>query len=172
MAHLETIITAEQVQARCTELAKEIDEAYKGEPVVLIGVLKGSYQFVSDLSRHLQTPCKVDFVQVASYGDHKTSSGAVKVRKDHDVMIEGEHVLVVEDIVDTGLTLKSLCEVLLTRRPKSLRVVAMLSKPSARRHEALLDFVGFEIADDFVVGYGLDHAEKYRNLPYVAVLRD
>src|SRR5678816_1279462 len=115
MPAFEPLITAEQVQTRCDELAAEIDKVYSGESVVLIGVLKGSYQFMSDLSRRLKTPCEIDFVQISSYGDEKSSSGAVRVRKDHDVRIEGRNVLVVEDIVDTGLTLKHLCELLRTR---------------------------------------------------------
>lgn len=172
MPRLEPLITAEAVQAKCDELANELDTVYSGESVVMIGVLKGSYQFLSDLSRRMTSPCEIDFVQVSSYGSEKSSSGIVKIKKDHDINIEGRHVLVVEDIVDTGLTLKHLCELLTTRRPKSLRVVAMLSKPEARQHEALLDFVGFEIGNEFVVGYGLDHAEKYRNLPHIAVLKD
>lgn len=172
MAEFEPLLTSDQIQVRCDELAAEIDEVYQGESVVMIGVLKGSYQFLSDLSRRLKTPCEIDFVQISSYGDEKSSSGAVRMRKDHDVSIEGRNVLIVEDIVDTGLTLKHLCELLRTRRPASLRVVAMLSKPAARKHEALLDFVGFEIPDCFVVGYGLDHAERHRNLPYITVLPD
>lgn len=169
---LRILFSAETIQAKCDELAKEIEQHYGGEPVVLIGVLKGSYQFLSDLSRRISSPCLIDFVQVSSYGDGKSSTGVVQIRKDHDVNIEGKHVLIVEDIVDTGLTLKHLCELLQTRKPASVKVVAMLSKPAARKHEALLDFVGFEIENLFVVGYGLDHAEKYRNLPYIAVLED
>ena len=172
MSALEPLFSTEQIQARCDELAVEIDKVYEGVSVVLIGVLKGSYQFLSDLSRRLKTPCEIDFVQVSSYGDEKSSTGVVRIRKDHDVNIEGKNVLIVEDIVDTGLTLEHLCELLQTRRPASIRVVAMLSKPAARKHEALLDFVGFEIPDCFVVGYGLDHAEKHRNLPFIAVLKD
>lgn len=169
---LEPLISADQVQAKCDDLAREIQSLYSGQSVVLLGVLKGSYQFLSDLSRRLDLDVSVDFVQLSSYGEAKSSTGVVQIRKDHDINIEGRHVLVVEDIVDTGLTLAHLCQLLQTRNPASLRVVAMLSKPTARTHEALLDFVGFEIGDEFVVGYGLDHAERYRNLPYIAVLRD
>lgn len=172
MPRLDPLITAEEIQLKCDELAKEIDATYNGESVVLIGVLKGSYQFLSDISRRLQTPCEIDFVQVSSYGSEKSSSGIVRIRKDHDISIEGRNVLIVEDIVDTGLTLQHLCELLATRKPASLRVIAMLSKPDARKHEALIDFVGFEIENQFVVGYGLDHAEMYRNLPHIAVLMD
>ena len=172
MTKLETLFDAAAIQNRCKELARDIDKAYGGESIVLIGVLKGSYQFLSDLSRMLVSPCEIDFVQLSSYGDEKSSSGIVRIKKDHDINIEGRNVLIVEDIVDTGLTLQHLCDLLLTRRPASLKVVAMLSKPEARKHEALLDFVGFEIQNHFVVGYGLDHAEKHRNLPYIAVLQD
>ena len=172
MPTLTPLITAERLQARCDELAAELAAVYGDEPLVLIAVLKGSFQFVADLAKRLPGPVMVDFVQLSSYGQDKSSSGIVQVKKDHDVNIEGRHVLVVEDIVDTGLTLQYLLEVLRTRRPKSLRVATMLSKPTARRHEALVDYVGFEIENKFVVGYGLDHAESYRNLPYVAVLGD
>lgn len=172
MPTLDPLFSEEQIQRRCAELAKQIDAVLAQEPVVLLGVLKGSYQFLSDLSKRLSCPCEIDFVQLSSYGAGKSSTGVVQIRKDHDINIEGRNVLIVEDIVDTGLTLKHLCDLLQTRKPKSLRVVAMLSKPEARKHEALLDFVGFEIQNEFVVGYGLDHAEKFRNLPYIAVLRD
>ncbi len=172
MPTLTPLLTAEQIQRRCDELAAEIDAHYRGEPLVLLGVLKGSYQFLSDLSRRLTAPCMIDFVQFSSYGNAKSSSGVVQIRKDHDLNIEDKHVLIVEDIVDTGLTLTHLLELLNTRHPASLRVVAMLSKPEARTHEALIDFTGFEIPNQFVVGYGLDHAEQFRNLPFIAVLKD
>ncbi len=172
MPSLESLFSESEIQAKCQDLAREIDLCYKGEPIILLAVLKGSYQFLSDLSRNIQSPCMIDFVQVSSYGDGKSSSGVVRIKKDHDISIEGQHVLIVEDIVDTGLTLAHLCDLLSTRKPASIRVVAMLSKPEARKHEALIDFVGFEIQNQFVVGYGLDHAERYRNLPYIAVLHD
>ncbi|MCW5938549.1 MAG: hypoxanthine phosphoribosyltransferase [Fimbriimonadaceae bacterium] len=169
---LKELISAEQIQRRCDELAVEIDRDYAGKSLVLLAVLKGSYMFLADLSKRLSSPVMIDFVQVSSYGDEKSSSGIVQIRKDHDVSIEGRHVLVVEDIVDTGLTLAHLCELLRTRRPLSLKVVSMLSKPAARRHEALVDYLGFEIPNEFVVGYGLDHAESFRNLPFIALLKD
>jgi hypoxanthine phosphoribosyltransferase len=171
-ARLNELIAAEAIQKRCDELAEQIDLDYAGLGVVLIGVLKGSYMFLADLSRRLTVPVTVDFVQLSSYGEEKSSSGIVHIRKDHDVSIEGRHVLVVEDIVDTGLTLAHLCELLRTRRPASLKVVSMLSKPAARKHEALVDYLGFEIPNQFVVGYGLDHAESFRNLPFIALLND
>jgi hypoxanthine phosphoribosyltransferase len=135
-----------------------------------VGVLKGSFLFLADLVRQLGENVVVDFVMVSSYGDGTESSGIVQIRKDLDINIEGRHVLIVEDIVDSGATLSHLCELLRTRRPKSLKVVALLSKPEARKQHAPIDFVGFEIPNEFVVGYGLDHAERYRNLPYIAIL--
>jgi hypoxanthine phosphoribosyltransferase len=171
-SRLKEMISADQIQRRCDELAAEIDRDHVGKSLVMIGVLKGSYMFLADLSRRLRTDVTIDFVQVSSYGDGQSSSGIVQIRKDHDVSIEGRHVLIVEDIVDTGLTLAHLCELLQTRRPLSLKVVSMLSKPAARRHEALIDYVGFEIPNQFVVGYGLDHAESFRNLPFIALLTD
>ncbi len=172
VSRLETLISEPELARRCDELAREIEAVYGDEPVLLLGVLKGSFVFLADLARRLGPGTTVDFVQISSYGGEKQSSGVFHLRKDHDANIEGRHVLIVEDIVDTGLTLLRLRELLQTRRPLSLRVVAMLSKPEARRHEALVDFVGFEIPNQFVVGYGLDHAERYRNLPYIALLHD
>ncbi len=171
-AGLEVLFTAEQIQSRVLELAAELRKAIPTEPILLLGVLKGSFHFVSDLARALTGEVMVDFVQTSSYGDDKSSSGVVQLRKDHDVNIEGRHVVIVEDIVDTGLTLKYLRELLLTRKPASLCVVSMLSKPEARTHSTLIEYVGFEIPNSFVVGYGLDYAERYRNLPYVAVLHE
>ncbi|MCW5937406.1 MAG: hypoxanthine phosphoribosyltransferase [Fimbriimonadaceae bacterium] len=167
---METLIGADDLARRCRELAQEIDEVYAGEPVVLIAVLNGAFVFVADLVRHMQTPLTVDFVQIGTYADRTESSGVFRFKKDHETNIEGRHVLVVEDIVDTGHTLSRLTELLRTRQPKSLRVATMLDKPSRRAHEALVDFVGFEVPDVFVVGYGLDYAERFRNLPHVAVL--
>ncbi|MBL8066653.1 MAG: hypoxanthine phosphoribosyltransferase [Chthonomonadaceae bacterium] len=167
---VKAFIQAGEIQDVCARIAREISDDYRGESVVLIAVLKGSYQFISDLSRLIEIPCEIDFVQVSSYGDGTESTGVVRIKKDHDINIEGRNVIIVEDIVDTGLTLKHLCELLSTRRPKSLAVASMLSKPEARKHEALINYIGFEIQNQFVVGYGLDHAEKFRNLPYIAVL--
>lgn len=167
---LEVLFSAEQVQAKVVELARQLRAEIPDEPLVLLGVLKGSFQFITDLARALEGEVLIDFVQTSSYGADKSSSGVVQLRKDHDVNIEGRHVVIVEDIVDTGLTLAYLRELLLTRRPASLRVVSMLSKPAARTHPALVEHVGFEIPNAFVVGYGLDFAEKYRNLPYIAIL--
>ncbi|MBL8088565.1 MAG: hypoxanthine phosphoribosyltransferase [Chthonomonas sp.] len=170
--HLTPLLTEDQIVARIAELVAQIEADYGDEPIMLVGVLKGSLYFLADLSRRLGDRITVDFVQVSSYGNAKSSSGVVQIRKDLDKSIEGEHVLIVEDIVDTGLTLKHLKELLGTRRPRSLRVVTLLSKPEAREHDALIDYVGFEIPNAFVVGYGLDYAERYRNLPYIAILNE
>jgi hypoxanthine phosphoribosyltransferase len=167
---LETLITSEQIQRRVDELAQAIAADYGAEPVLLVSVLKGSFVFLADLSRRLGSNFTVDFVHVSSYGDGDKSSGIVQIRKDLDVNIEGKHVLLVEDIVDTGATLNHLRELLGTRHPKSIKVVSLLSKPDARTTPAAIEYVGFEIPSRFVVGYGLDHAERYRNLPYIAVL--
>lgn len=169
---LKPLITTEQIQTRIDELAAEIRDDFGDEPLLAVAVLKGSFLFFADLIRRLGDQVKVDFVQVSSYGDATESSGIVQIRKDLDINIEGKNVLIVEDIVDTGATLSHLCELLMTRRPKSLKVAALLSKPEARRLDAPMDYVGFEIPNEFVVGYGLDHAERYRNLPFIAVLTD
>lgn len=165
---LNVLITADQIERRVTELAEEISRDFPTEPLVLVGILKGSFLFIADLCRHLSDNVSIDFMQVSSYGAERTSSGVVQIRKDLDINIEGKHVLIVEDIVDSGLTLTYLMEVLKTRQPASLKVIAFLSKPGARRHEVKIDYIGFEIPDDFVVGYGLDDGERHRNLPYIA----
>lgn len=170
MDRLAVLLTEEAIHARIAELASEIRRDYGERPLLLVGVLKGSLVFLADLCRHLGDQVMVDFVQTSSYGDGNTSSGVVQFRKDLDINIEGLDVLIVEDIVDTGLTLRSLREMLLTRRPASLKVVSLLVKPVARAASDGVEYVGFEIPDQFVVGYGLDYAERYRNLPYVAVL--
>ena len=169
---LETLFSDAQIAAKTHELAAQIRADYTGEQVLLLGVLKGSFHFLSDLSRQLADMTIVDFVQTSSYGTGKSSSGVVQIRKDLDINIEGLHVLIVEDIVDTGTTLAYLRELLETRKPKSLKVVALLSKPEARKHKTLVEYIGFEIPNEFVVGYGLDHGERFRNLPYIAILHE
>lgn len=167
---LRPLITQAQIEAKLDEMADAIREDTRGEPILMVGVLKGSLFFMADLARRLGDGVEMDFCQVSSYGAGKSSTGVVQIRKDLDINIEGRHVLIVEDIVDTGLTLAHLKELLGTRRPASLRVASLLSKPEARTHDALVDYIGFEIPNEFVVGYGLDYAERYRNLPYIAVL--
>jgi len=153
-------------------LALKIDEELGGEPVVLIGVLKGSIHFLSDLGRAMKSDAEIDFLQTSSYHGGKSSSGVVQIRKDLDINIEGLNVIIVEDIVDTGVTLSHLRELLSTRKPKSLKVVALLSKEGCRKVHPFVEYIGFEIPNEFVVGYGLDYAERYRNLPYIAILRE
>lgn len=168
--NLEVLISAEEIAARIAEMAQEIARDVDGEPVILIGVLKGSLHFLSDLSRALPGEASIDFMQLASYAG-TSSTGVVQFKKDHDLNIEGRHVVVVEDIVDSGLTLEYLLKVLAERRPATLRTAALLVKPDAVTRHVPLDYVGFAIANEFVVGYGLDWDERFRTLPYVAVLK-
>lgn len=169
---LTPLLTQAQIQTKIAELGARIRADYGDEPVLLLAVLKGSFLFVADLCRELGPNVTVDFIQVSSYGTQTKSSGIVQIRKDTDVSLEGKHVLIVEDIVDTGATLGHLRELLMTRRPASLKVVALLNKPEARKTEVPVEYCGFDIPNSFVVGYGLDVAERYRNLPYVAILED
>jgi len=169
---LKVLLTAEQIQARIKELGREITENYRGKDLVLVGVLKGAFVFLSDLSRAIDLPLKIDFLGLSSYGDSTKTSGVVKITHDLTQPIEGKDVLVVEDIVDTGLTLAYLLENFKTRKPKSVSICTMLYKPSNTRRKLSLRYVGFEVEDKFVIGYGLDLAEKYRNLPYIGHLED
>jgi len=166
----ETIVQADDLQHRIEQLGKEITLDYADKDLLLVCVLKGAVFFLSDLMRHIELPCEVDFMAVASYGSATESSGVVRILKDLDMAIEDRHVLIVEDIVDSGLTLQYLMRSLEARNPASLEVCALLTKPSRRAVELPARYVGFEIPDKFAVGYGLDHAERYRNLPYVAAL--
>lgn len=168
---LEELIPADAIARRTAELGKQIMEDYGNEPLVVVGILKGSFLFLADLVRHLGPNITVDFVQVSSYGSEKSSSGVVQIRKDLDVSIEGKHVLLVEDIVDTGMTLAHLRQLLSVRNPLSLKVASLLSKPDARKLDTTVEYIGFDIPNEFVVGYGLDYAERFRNLPYIAILR-
>jgi hypoxanthine phosphoribosyltransferase len=166
----EILVPAEDLALRVKELAAQVSTDYEGKDLILIGVLKGAVFFLSDLMRHLTVPCEVDFMAVASYGSATRSSGVVRILKDLDAVIEGRDVLIVEDIVDSGLTLQYLLRNLAGRNPRSMEVCALLIKPERRKVEIATRYVGFEIPDKFVVGYGLDHAERYRNLPFVAAL--
>lgn len=172
MPHLETFLSEPQIQDRITELGAEIARDYGDEEVILVAILKGSIHFLADLSRKLGENVVIDTMRVSSYGDAMESSGIVQIVKDIEVPIEGRHVLIVEDIVDTGATLAYLLELLNTRRPASLKVASLLSKPEARKVEVPIAYLGFEIPNAFVVGYGLDYAERYRNLPYIAIYRE
>ncbi|MDH4139168.1 MAG: hypoxanthine phosphoribosyltransferase [Coriobacteriia bacterium] len=165
------VLTEEQIQGRIRELGEAISRDYGDEPVLLIAVLRGAALFVADLSRAISSPVEIDFMAVSSYGSSTKSSGVVRIIKDLDESIEGRHVLVVEDILDTGLTLKYLLKNLSSRSPASLEVCTLLSKEGKRRVPITCKYVGFEIPDEFVVGYGLDFVERYRNLPYIGVLR-
>lgn len=172
MPNFDTLISADRIASRVDELAAQIRAEANGEALLLVAVLKGSFLFVADLARSLGGDVTVDFIQVSSYGSGKSSSGVVQIKKDLDVNIEGRNVLIVEDIVDTGKTLEHLRELLGTRKPKSLRVVSLLRKPEAAQVDTSVEYVGFDIPNEFVVGYGLDFDERYRNLPHIAILRD
>jgi hypoxanthine phosphoribosyltransferase len=166
----ETLVAAEDLERRVRELAEEISRDYEGKDLVLVGVLKGAVFFLSDLMRRLTIPVEVDFMAVASYGSATKSSGVVRILKDLDAAIDGRDVLIVEDIVDSGLTLQYLMRNLAGRNPRSLEVCALLIKPERQKVDLPTRYVGFEIPNRFAIGYGLDHAERYRNLPYVAAL--
>jgi hypoxanthine phosphoribosyltransferase len=172
MSTLRVLLPAAQIHARIQELAARIDSDYPEGPVYLVGILKGACIFLSDLARAMKTPARLEFVGISSYGRGKTSSGEVKLTKDLDVSVEGHDVIVVEDIVDSGITLSYLVQVFRQRHPKSLRIATLLDKPSRRQRPVQVDYVGFQIPDEFVVGYGLDYAEDYRNLPDVCVLSE
>ncbi len=168
VAHI--LLSSDAVQARVRELAREVDGWYPDETPLLVGVLTGAVSFMTDLMRAMQIPMIVDFMAVSSYGASTRSSGVVRILKDLNDEIEGRHVVVVEDIVDSGLTLQYLLDVLERRNPASLRVVALLKKEKPGAIDVQVDLIGFTIPDEFVIGYGLDYAGEYRNLPYVAVL--
>jgi len=168
----EVLVDAETLQRRVREIGHEVSEAYCGKELLLVGVLKGAVFFVADVMRSIDVPVEVDFMAVSSYGSATDSSGVVRILKDLDMAIEGRDVLIVEDIVDSGLTLQYLMRSLSARNPASLEVCALLTKPERRKVDLPIRFVGFEIPDRFAIGYGLDHAERYRNLPYVAAFDD
>jgi hypoxanthine phosphoribosyltransferase len=168
----EILVEADELRERVRALGEQISRDYADRDLLLVGVLKGAVFFLSDLMRHLEVPCEVDFMAVASYGSSTDSSGVVRILKDLDIPIEGREVLIVEDIVDSGLTLSYLLRTLRARNPKSLEVCALLTKPERRKVDLPIRYVGFEIPNRFAIGYGLDHDEKFRNLPYVAVLAD
>jgi hypoxanthine phosphoribosyltransferase len=168
----EILIDEEALSARVAELGAEVSIDYQGRDLLLIGVLKGAVFFMADLMRHITVPCEVDFMAISSYGDSTDSSGIVRILKDLDINIEGRDVLVVEDIIDSGLTLSYLMRNLESREPATLEVCALMTKPDRREIDVPVRYVGFEIPNRFVVGYGLDFVERYRNLPYVAVLSE
>lgn len=167
---IKVLVPEEQVNQRIEELGKKISEDYAGKHVHLICVLKGGVFFMCELAKRITVPVSMDFMSVSSYGDGTKSSGVVRIAKDLDETLEGKDVLVIEDIIDSGRTLSYLLEVLSKRNPASMKLCTLLDKPDRRTHEVHVDYVGFNIPDEFVVGYGLDYAQKYRNLPYIGVV--
>ena len=169
-AVVDVLIEEEALQRRIGELGEEISADYAGRDLLLVGVLKGAVFFMADLMRNLSIPCEIDFMAISSYGEGTDSSGVVRILKDLDINIDGRDVLVVEDIIDSGLTLSYLMRNLEAREPASLEICALMTKPDRREIEVPVRYVGFEIPNRFVIGYGLDFGERYRNLPYVGVL--
>jgi hypoxanthine phosphoribosyltransferase len=167
---IHVLFSADQIAARVRELGREIVRDYAGQPLVLISVLKGSFVFCADLARTIGSPLRIEFLGVRSYGAGTSSTGVVQITQDLLRPIEAEDVLIVEDIIDTGLTIAHLLELLRTRKPRSIRVCTLLYKPARAVKQVPIDYIGFTIEDRFVVGYGLDHAERHRNLPYIGVL--
>ena len=168
----EILVSSDDLQRRVAELGEEISRDYEGRDLVLVGVLKGAVPFIADLMRHLTVPCELDFMAVSSYGSRTDSSGVVRILKDLDAPIDGRDVLIVEDIIDSGLTLHYLLRNLKARNPGSLDVCALLTKPERRRIDLPTRYVGFEIPNRFAIGYGLDHEQRFRNLDYVAALSE
>ncbi|MBP0990538.1 MAG: hypoxanthine phosphoribosyltransferase [Oscillospiraceae bacterium] len=168
---LKILLTEEEIKNKVRKLGEEISKDYEGKKLLLIGVLKGSVVFMSDLMRNISVDNRIDFMAVSSYGNGTKTTGVVRILKDLDKPIEGLDVLIVEDILDSGKTLSYLRELLYERNPKSIRIAALLDKPERREADIKADYVGFEIPNEFVVGYGLDYDERYRNLPYVGVLK-
>lgn len=161
----------EEIKARIQQMGEIITRDYYGEELLVIGILKGAFMFMADLIRKINIPLQIDFMDVSSYGSSTISSGEVRIMKDLDYSIEGKNVLIVEDIVDTGLTLNYICEILRNRNPKTLKIACMLDKPSRRKANTIPDYIGYSIADEFIVGYGLDYDEYYREYPAICVLK-
>jgi hypoxanthine phosphoribosyltransferase len=166
-----TLISQEELQQKVEELGREITRDYAGQEILMIGILRGAVIFMADLSRAIKLPVAIDFMAVSSYGTSTSSSGVVRIIKDLDEDVEGKHVLIVEDIIDSGLTLNYLIEYIKSRNPKSVKICTLLNKPDRRKVAVPIAYNGFTIPDDFVVGYGLDYAEKYRNLPFIGILK-
>ncbi|MBR5261989.1 MAG: hypoxanthine phosphoribosyltransferase [Oscillospiraceae bacterium] len=168
---LKVLLTEEEIKARCAELGQQITKDYEGKTPIFVGILRGSYVFMADLLRHVDVYCTMDFMAVSSYGAGTTTTGAVKINKDLTENIEGRDVIIVEDILDSGVTLSYLKNYLSGRGAASIKIVTLLDKPARRKADIKADYFGFEVPDEFVVGYGLDYAETYRNLPYIGVLK-
>ena len=167
----EILIPSTEIEEKIRAMGERITEDYAGERLLLVGILRGAIIVMADLMRHINLPCEIDFMDISSYGSGSSSSGVVRILKDLDEDVTDRHVLIVEDIVDTGLTLSYLRRSLLARKPASLEICSLLSKPSRRRAELSVKYLGFEVPDEFVVGYGLDYAGAYRNLPDICVLK-
>ena len=168
---LRVLYSEEELEAKCAELGAQISKDYEGKNLLLVSVLKGAVVFMTDLMRHITVPCSIDFMVVSSYGSGVKTSGVVKIVKDLDADLAGKDLLIVEDILDTGVTLSNLVPMLKMRNPNSVKICTILDKPSRRKANIQPDYEGFQVPDEFVVGYGLDYDEKYRNLPYVGVLK-
>ncbi len=164
------MITQEEILKRAEEIGEEITKEFQGEEVVLVGILKGAVLWMADVLKNIQLDCSIDFMACSSYGSSTKSSGVVKILKDLDASVEGKHVIIVEDIVDTGITLEYLKQNLISRNPKSVKICTLLDKPSGRKNDLQADYVGFTVEDKFIIGYGLDYDQKYRNLPYISFL--
>jgi len=167
----EVLLTEEQIDKICREMGAKISADYEGKNLLLVGLLKGSIVFMSQLMKYITIPCKIDFMIASSYGSSTETSGVVEIKKDITTPIEGYHILIVEDILDTGVTLSNVLPLLLEKGAKSVKIATLLNKPERRRCEVKLDYQGMEIPDKFVVGYGLDYNEEYRNLPFVGILK-
>lgn len=167
----EILISKEQLQGKVKELAAQVSHDYAEKDLMIVSVLKGGVVFTTDLIKEITVPLSIDFMAISSYGASTSTSGVVRILKDLETNIEGKDILIVEDIIDSGLTLKYLKELLISRGPKSVRICTILNKPARRKVEVEVEYKGFDIPDEFVVGYGLDYAEKYRNLPFVAILK-
>lgn len=167
----EILFTEADLQKKILEIAERINIDYKGKEIVLVGVLKGSVLFAADLIKNISIPCEIDFMAVSSYGNSTESSGVVRILKDLDQSIENKHIILIEDIVDSGITLSYLVEYLKGRKASSIEIVSLLNKPARRKSDVNVKYVGFDVPDEFLVGYGIDYAEKYRNLPYIGILK-
>ncbi|RCW63031.1 hypoxanthine phosphoribosyltransferase [Saliterribacillus persicus] len=167
----EVLISKEQIDQKCQEIGKQLTEEYDNKFPLAIGVLKGALPFMSDVCRHIETHIEMDFMDVSSYGNEMRSSGEVKIVKDLNTQVEGRDLLIIEDIIDSGLTLRYLVDLFKYRKARSIKIVTLLDKPAGRTADIKADLVGFEVPNEFVVGYGLDYQEKYRNLPYIGILK-
>lgn len=168
---LRVLLSEEEIRAKVKEMGQKITEDYKNSNLMLVTVLKGAVVFLADIMRQIDVPAEIDFMVVSSYGSGVKSSGVVKIVKDLDVPLEGKDILIVEDILDSGLTLSYIKELLASRGPRSIKIATLLDKPSRRKVDLQADYVGFSVPDEFVIGYGLDYDEKYRNLPYIGILK-